>query len=209
MADSYWIYGLGFFAQSLFGARIIVQWFHTEKSGRVASPILFWQISLMASFLFLIYGILRNDAVIIFGQSLAYFIYIRNLQLKGVWNSFPKISRMVIPMMPLIALAYVFAGPSNTWQNILSGNDFTYPLVMLGAVGQLMLNFRFVYQWFHAEKVKESVFPIGFWVISAVASVFIVCYALYRIDPVLILASSMGLVAYVRNLIVALRPIPA
>jgi len=50
--SKYGIYGLGFFAQSLFGARLVVQLFLSEKKGKVVSPTIFWQLSLMASFLF-------------------------------------------------------------------------------------------------------------------------------------------------------------
>ncbi|MFN8887700.1 MAG: lipid-A-disaccharide synthase N-terminal domain-containing protein, partial [Cyclobacteriaceae bacterium] len=35
MDQSYWIYALGFFAQSLFGARSVVQWILSERAGRV------------------------------------------------------------------------------------------------------------------------------------------------------------------------------
>src|SRR4051812_40281662 len=83
--QKYGIYALGFFAQSIFGARLLVQLFLSEKKGKVVSPTIFWQLSLVASFLFSIYGILRNDFVIILGQTLSYFIYIRNLQLKNDW----------------------------------------------------------------------------------------------------------------------------
>ena len=69
--QKYWIYGLGFFAQSMFGVRLIVQLFHSERKGKIVSPTIFWQISLFASFLFLIYGVLRDDIIIILGQTVS------------------------------------------------------------------------------------------------------------------------------------------
>src|SRR5688572_30965893 len=102
--QKYGIYGLGFFAQSIFGARLVVQLFLSEKKGKVVSPTIFWQLSLMASFLFLIYGIIRNDLVIIIGQTLSYFIYIRNLQLKNEWIKFNPIIRIILFSLPAIAL---------------------------------------------------------------------------------------------------------
>jgi lipid-A-disaccharide synthase-like uncharacterized protein len=51
------------------------------------SPALYWQVSLAGSFIVLVYGVLRKDPVIILGQILSYYIYIRNLQLKQRWTS--------------------------------------------------------------------------------------------------------------------------
>ncbi|MBA4055789.1 MAG: hypothetical protein C0490_13820, partial [Marivirga sp.] len=45
--QTYWIFALGFFAQALFGTRLLVQWFHSEKQGKIVSPTIFWQISLV------------------------------------------------------------------------------------------------------------------------------------------------------------------
>lgn len=199
---TYWIYGLGFFAQSLFGARLIVQLFHSERQGKVVSPTIFWQLSLVASFLFLIYGILRDDLVIILGQTLSYFIYIRNLQLKNDWRQIPFVFRVVLFALPFVALGYVVWGGQHNVSAIMAKNDITHPIIFMGAVGQLMLNFRFIYQWYYSEKHKTSLLPLGFWIISTVASVLILIYASYRIDPVLLVAQGMGIFVYVRNMII-------
>ncbi len=82
LTESYWIYALGFFAQALFGTRQLVQLYHAEKKDvlyhqRSSGRSVYW---LRSSFW--VYGIIRNDLVIVFGQTISYFIYIRNLQLK-------------------------------------------------------------------------------------------------------------------------------
>jgi lipid-A-disaccharide synthase-like uncharacterized protein len=202
--QKYGIYGLGFFAQSLFGARLVVQLLISEKKGKVVSPTIFWQLSLMASFLFLIYGIIRNDMVIIIGQTLSYFIYIRNLQLKNDWQKFPLIARFILFCLPFAALAYVSLS-LNKLDAIFQNSDLTNPIIAVGAVGQLMLNFRFIYQWIYSEKQKDSMLPLGFWVISSCASVMILAYATYRVDPVLLVAQGMGIFVYVRNIFIHLK----
>ena len=85
------IYGIGFTAQILFSGRSILQWALSEKNQRVITPILFWQLSLIASFLLFVYGYLRNDFAIMLGQILTYFIYIRNMHFQKQWFKFPKI----------------------------------------------------------------------------------------------------------------------
>ena len=203
--QKYGIYGLGFFAQSLFGARLIVQWLISERSGKIVSPTIFWQLSLMASFLFLIYGIIRNDLVIIIGQTLSYLIYIRNLQLKNDCVKFPFAARVIVFALPVLALGWLLIGPGQKLDQIFSNNDFSNPIIGIGAVGQLMLNFRFIYQWFYSEKKNDSILPIGFWIISSLASVMILAYATYRVDPVLLVAQGMGIFVYLRNVFIHFR----
>src|SRR5688572_119140 len=135
--QKYGIYGLGFFAQSIFGARLVVQLFLSEKKGKVVSPTIFWQLSLMASFLFLIYGIIRNDLVIIIGQTLSYLIYIRNLQLKGNWIQFPGSVRVMIFLLPVAAIGWIIFGPENKLHDIFANSDISNPIIAVGAVGQL------------------------------------------------------------------------
>jgi lipid-A-disaccharide synthase-like uncharacterized protein len=200
--QQYWIYGLGFFAQSLFGARLLVQLFYSEKQGKVVSPTIFWKLSLLASFLFLIYGIIRNDIVIIIGQTLSYFIYVRNLQLKNDWTKIPLVLRIVLLLLPMVTLTWIIFGADQKMSQIFSKNDFTNPIIFMGAIGQLMLNLRFIHQWYYSEKHKTSILPLGFWIISTGASILILIYATYRVDPVLLVAQGMGIVVYIRNIVI-------
>ncbi|MEQ1584248.1 MAG: lipid-A-disaccharide synthase N-terminal domain-containing protein [Cyclobacteriaceae bacterium] len=202
------IYGLGFFAQSLFGARTIIQWIKSEREGKVVSPTLFWIFSICGSFLFLIYGILRHDFVILFGQTISFYIYIRNLQLKGFWIKLPLVLRIIIFPLPPLLLLWVGLFSPETFDQIFSKADFTDLFIIIGTIGQLLLNFRYLYQWYHSEKVNESILPLGFWVISAFASVMVVIYGIYRHDPVLLVAQGLGLIAYLRNIYWSLVKLP-
>ena len=71
----------GIAAQLLFGARFVVQWIASERAGRSVMPLMFWFFSMGGGVLTLIYGIARRDGVIIIGQALSVFIYLRNLSL--------------------------------------------------------------------------------------------------------------------------------
>jgi len=202
------IYGLGFFAQSLFGARTIIQWIKSEREGRVVSPTLFWIFSLNGCFLFLIYGVIRNDIVILFGQTISFYIYIRNLQLKGFWIKIPFLLRALILPLPLLLFLWVGVYSPESFEQTFSKADFTDRFLIIGSIGQLLLNFRYLYQWYHSEKVNESILPLGFWVISAFASVMVVVYGIYRHDPVLLVAQGLGLIAYLRNIYWSLVKLP-
>jgi lipid-A-disaccharide synthase-like uncharacterized protein len=183
---------LGFLGQSMFGARTIAQWIIAERQGRIVSPVIFWVFSLIGSSIFLWYGVLRGDVVIIIGQSIAFYIYVRNLQLKHVWEKIPAIIRVVLLVLPLPALLFLKT----------AANNFVYTDVFLsiGIIGQLLLNFRYFYQWYYSEKANESLLPLGFWIISAAASIMVVVYSIYRDDIVLLVAQSAGIIAYGRNI---------
>ena len=70
---------IGFTAQGLFASRFLVQWIYSEKKGESAIPIIFWYLSIFGGIGLLTYAIFRKDPVIIAGQSVGIFIYLRNL----------------------------------------------------------------------------------------------------------------------------------
>lgn len=70
----------------------------------------------------------------------------------------------------------------------------------IGFLGQTLFSARFVVQWLASERVRQSVIPYAFWWFSLAGGVTLLAYALWRQDPVFILGQSLGLVVYVRNL---------
>lgn len=199
------VYALGLLAQGLFSARILVQWVKSEKAGKVLSPTSFWTFSLLASFLLMAYGVLRNDLVIVGGQVVSYFIYMRNLQFKNVWAELPVWFRWLSVLFPLSAFVWLVFGNVYSFRYIWENSAVPNKLLLWGGAGQVIFTLRFVYQWYRSEKLQESVLPKGFWVISLVGSLMIVSYAAMRLDPVLMLGQVVGVVAYSRNLYLGLQ----
>lgn len=196
--NNIFIIGLGFLAQGLFFIRTIAQWFKSEQEGEVISPIIYWQISLVASILMLNYGILRNDFAIVVGQLLVYSIYIRNLQLKKAWKQMHIMVRALAILVPLSYLAWlIYTGEFNS---IIKNKDVSLFWMLWGTIAQLIFISRFFYQWIYSENKKESVLPLGFWIISTVGSLMIFTYSISRLDPVLFAAHSFGLFVYIRNI---------
>jgi lipid-A-disaccharide synthase-like uncharacterized protein len=76
----FWL-GFGIVAQLLFTARFIVQWIASEKAGKSVMPLAFWFFSMAGGMMTLVYGLVKREPVIIMGQALAVFIYMRNLAL--------------------------------------------------------------------------------------------------------------------------------
>jgi lipid-A-disaccharide synthase-like uncharacterized protein len=70
----------------------------------------------------------------------------------------------------------------------------------IGFFGQGLFFMRWVVQWISSEKKKKSEIPILFWYFSLIGGLITLIYAIYRVDPVFILAQSFGLIVYLRNI---------
>jgi lipid-A-disaccharide synthase-like uncharacterized protein len=74
-------------------------------------------------------------------------------------------------------------------------------LLVLGFAGQSLFGLRFLIQWICSERKKESYVPVAFWYCSLGGGAVLLIYSILRKDPVFIIGQAMGLVVYVRNLV--------
>ena len=199
------IYVIGFLAQVFFSARILLQWFLSERAKKVISPAIFWQLSIVGAYLLFVYGWLRDDFAIILGQIISYYIYIWNLDKKHQWKKLPVIIRTLLLLTPVVAILYMLKDAGVFVDQFFRNEKIPLWLLVYGSMGQIIFTLRFVYQWIYSKRKDESLLPIGFWVISLFGSLIIVSYAIYRCDPVLILGQSTGLIAYSRNIYLSKR----
>ena len=199
------IYVIGFLAQVFFSARILLQWFLSERAKKVISPAIFWQLSIVGAYLLFVYGWLRDDFAIILGQIISYYIYIWNLDKKHQWKKLPVIIRTLLLLTPVVAILYMLKDAGIFVDQFFRNEKIPLWLLVYGSMGQIIFTLRCVYQWIYSKRKDESLLPIGFWVISLFGSLIIVSYAIYRSDPVLILGQSTGLIAYSRNIYLSKR----
>lgn len=212
MSTSPWIFALGFLAQGLFAARMLVQWVLSEKARKVVNPTVFWILSLIASLLFFIYGWLRHDFALMLGQVIGYCAYVWNLDAKGVWRplgAWRPVATALLLAVPAAAIGIVAAHWSEVREILFHNDAIPRWLLILGVVGQTIFSLRFLYQLFYSASRRESLLPKGFWLISLTGAVLILTYGILRRDPVVILAQSFGLVTYIRNLMLIRRNRPA
>ena len=76
----FWL-AFGLVAQLAFAARFLVQWIVSERAGKSVVPMAFWFFSVAGGTMTLIYGLVKREPVIIFGQLLSNIIYVRNIML--------------------------------------------------------------------------------------------------------------------------------
>lgn len=201
----YLIYSVGLLAQILFSARLLVQWIASERAHKVLSPTLFWQLSMIASFLLCLYGWLRNDFAIIFGQFISYYIYIWNLHIKNAWVKLPVAIRVCFLIIPILLIHYFIFAKQSSFIGLFRQEDIPVWLMIFGTAGQLTFTLRFIYQWYYSHKVGESILPTTFWIISLTGSSMIIIYAVIRHDPVLIIGQITGFFVYVRNIMIGVK----
>ncbi|MCF0172539.1 MAG: lipid-A-disaccharide synthase N-terminal domain-containing protein [Bacteroidales bacterium] len=210
MDSSWFIYALGLLAQGLFSARMIVQWLISEKKRQATSPTIFWVLSITASYIFFIYGWLRSDFAIMFGQIISYYIYMWNLKTKGVWSSRSiKPVAALLLLTPIAGVVYMGFHAEEVASRLFHTECIPMWLVVYGSLGQVIFTLRFVYQFIYSHKKGESVLPKGFWIISLVGTVAICSYGIIRHDWVLCLGQSVGFITYSRNLYLICKNTPS
>ncbi|MBO4765296.1 MAG: lipid-A-disaccharide synthase N-terminal domain-containing protein [Bacteroidales bacterium] len=207
MNSSWYIYALGFVAQGLFSARILVQWLMSEKQKKVVNPTIFWVLSLVASIVYFVYAYLRSDFSIMLGLFISYFIYLWNMGMKGVWKKLPDAARISIVSalvaLPFVAVSVLFLrDPSAAVDTLFKNELIPGWMIVMGTVGQLVFTVRFIYQFIYSHKRNESLLPVGFWIIGIIGATILVTYGALRHDWVLLIGQAFGWVTYVRNLMI-------
>jgi lipid-A-disaccharide synthase-like uncharacterized protein len=201
----YLILAIGFLAQAFFSARILFQWALSERAKQVVSPTIYWVLSLFGAYLLFIYGWLRDDFSIILGQMVSYYIYLWNLNKKGVWKRVHVVFRTLLLATPLVAVGMVLHNIPEFINHFFHNSEVPFGLLLFGSAGQLIFTLRFVYQWYDSARRNESTLSPTFWVISLIGSGIIVAYGLFRWDLVLILGQLTGFIAYSRNLVIGYK----
>ncbi len=75
----------------------------------------------------------------------------------------------------------------------------------LGFIAQALFAGRFLVQWIASERAKKSIIPLSFWFLSIIGGGLLLCYAIWRKDPVFIVGQATGFLIYSRNLYLVYR----
>lgn len=78
-------------------------------------------------------------------------------------------------------------------------------LGLFGLAGQFTFMMRFIVQWFASERRGRSYVPVAFWYLSLLGGCMLFSYALMRRDPVIMLGQALGMLIYLRNLVLIYR----
>jgi lipid-A-disaccharide synthase len=193
-------YPLGYISSLLFGLRFFIQWIQSEKAGKSVVTPLFWQLSLAGNIALFVHSLIQMQFHVAAIQSLNGVISWRNLDLM---TPAPRTFRFTVALMGLsfaATLGYFvfyaaewFAAPGNPMPI-----DGAWHL--FGALGLFLFSFRFLVQWWHAEQDLESTLTPLFWTMSLLGGIFSLIYFIKLGDTVNLLGPALGLIPYIRNL---------
>ena len=198
-----WVYLLGLAGMGIYGLRILIQWYLSEKSQKVESPGIYWVLSSIGAIILYLYGWLRKDFSIIFGESVGYYIYMWNIGILGLYRKVPKIVVVLQALFPLVILALIVRDIPTFVDTFLRNEQVPPKLLLFGVLGQLTFEIRSVYQLVYSYKRKQSILPLGHWVLAVVGSTMIITYGLIRHDWVLVLGQ-FSIFFSARNLMISL-----
>lgn len=203
------LYPLGFIPNIAFGLRFLLQWLQSEKKGESTVSPLFWYLSIIGNILFMIHAFIQVQYPICLIQGCNAILSWRNLGLfHGGAEKFSKkgVIALLFAFTGLITSAFVLGGhdhwmriPTAPWQ---SSENAPISLLwhLFGSLGFFFFASRFWLQWWMAEKAKKSYLPEAFWWVSLAGSLIIIAYSLKIHDSVNLIAPALGLIPYLRNL---------
>ncbi len=203
MDSPLWVYLLGLVAMGVYGSRILIQWYLSEKHHRVESPGIYWVLSSLGAVLLYVYGWLRKDLSIIVGESLGYYVYMWNISILGLYKKVPRIVIFLQAIFPLVILALIIQDLPSFVQTFLKNEYVPLGLLLFGIAGQVTYEIRSIYQLVYSYRRHESVLPLGHWVLAVIGSVMIITYGLIRHDWVLAIGQ-FSIFFSIRNLMICL-----
>ena len=201
MDSPLWVYILGLVGMAVYGSRILIQWYISEKSKQVESPGIYWVLNSLGAMLLYVYGWLRKDFSILFGESVSYYIYMWNISIMGLYKNVPKIVVWLQGLFPVVIIALIVRDFPSFTANFLANDNIPLWLLLFGVAGQFTYEIRSVYQLVYSYRRKESILPLGHWVLAVIGSVMIITYGIIRHDWVLVIGQ-FAVVFSIRNIMI-------
>ena len=205
MDSPFWVYLIGFAGMVVYGLRIIIQWYLSEKAHQVQSPGSYWVLSSVGAVIIYIYGWLRKDFSILFGESVGYYIYMWNISILGLYKKVPKVVVFLQALFPVAILALIIKDLPTFKQTFLNQSEMPLGLLLYGMLGQFVYEIRSVYQLIYSYRLQKSVLPLGHWILAVIGSLMIISYGIIRHDWVLAIGQ-FSIFFSIRNLILSLAP---
>lgn len=196
------LYPLGLVANLLFSLRFLIQWVGSEKKKKSVVTPLFWKISLSANALLCLHALIQLQYPVCLLQALGAVIAWRNLNLMSGRPT--SLKRVVVLMgVTLVSVTALFALSGDfVWMRAPTsfGSSLSWGWHAFGTLGITLFASRFWLQWWLAEKEKKSTLSKPFWWMSLIGALVSVVYFVRLGDLVNVLGYGVGLIPYVRNL---------
>lgn len=208
------LYPLGFLSSLAFGARVMLQWVQSEIKKESVVTKGFWQLSLTGNALLMLHALIQLQFHVCVVQACNAVISWRNINLmKPQHTHLKKVLLLLVGAIALTVGAFVLQGylffdgtiswfriPLTPWSQNEHLHIAGYWHV-IGFVGIVLFASRFWVQWWDAERHKKSRLGSAFWWISLVGDLLCLFYFAQIQDPVNLIGPALGLIPYIRNLV--------
>lgn len=213
------LYPLGFLSALAFGARFIIQWLQSEKAQQSLAPRSFWHLSLIGSVLLILHSFIQVQYHVCLVQVCNVVIYWRNLNVMQTERPAVSFKTVCLLLIGAILLTF-FAFVVQDWWLMQEGSWFRVPIApwqkssapsvsffwhLLGTLAYVLFSSRFWIQWWYTEKSHVSQLPLSFWLLSLIGALLSIVYFLRIGDSVNLVGPLVGIVPYLRNLMLIQR----
>jgi lipid-A-disaccharide synthase len=211
------LYPLGLVSALFFTSRFFLQWLSSEKKKESKVTRSFWILSIVGNGILSIHAIIQSQFPLAVLQGLGAGIAWRNLDLMGknprsLKDFLPRIVALPLIIAALFLLqAWILHSfewmrpPKMPWKEH-QATSATFLWHLIGFGGMLLFSSRFWLQWWHAEKMKESKLGKPFWWMSLAGSILSLLYFIRLSDVVNIAGYGVGIIPYIRNLMLHKKP---
>ncbi len=214
MEFKHWIYfGLGTLATIPFGLRSVLQWFLSEYRKKSHVTLSFWTLSIVGNVLMLAHYLIQVQFHLYFIRFFPFYFAFRQYRMMNKKAAPFSRAKLILHLSIIITVFtalfilrvylehkdfhWIF-NPQMPWAK--SVRNISSLSHIIGFLGASLFMSRLWIQWWQSERAKESILSSSFWWISLIGGSLTLGYALYIQDLITALGYSVGLIPYVRNL---------
>ena len=126
-----------------------------------------------------------------------------NIGIMGLYKKVPKILIVLQALFPVVILALIAKDIPSFVNTFLNNEYVPHGLILFGVLAQFVYEIRSVYQLVYSYKRKQSVLPLGHWILAVIGSSMIIIYGVIRHDWVLAIGQ-FSIVFSIRNLMICI-----
>ena len=126
-----------------------------------------------------------------------------NIAIMGLYKNTPRWVFVAQALFPVLIIGLMLRDLPAFTHDFLMNDKVPPGLLALGMLGQFTYEIRGVYQLVYSMKRKESILPLGHWILAVAGSLMIIAYGLIRHDWVLVIGQ-FAIVFSIRNIMISL-----